>query len=197
MQTCQSFTRQTYCVNDLSWILGMHLDRRREQTQSPWGLVTKRWRWEEQDREREPWKIQRWFPIRLGCNAFRTMDWGHQERGECKRQFIRGGGCYLRRYWWTQQGSKRTGGFRGWWDAGVHMKTMAGETGCLSCFFGQQYFSNICGYIHFRGESCRGLSTVGLSRMPLCLILYVSKLANSAKRSQTKDTVDLLCLGSE
>lgn len=40
---------------------------------------------------------------------------------------------------------ERTSGFWGGRDAGVCVKTTAGGTGCLSRFFGQQYFSNICG----------------------------------------------------
>lgn len=43
-----------------------------------------------------------------------------------------------------------------------------------------------------------GISTVGLSGTPQLLILYVSKLANSAKQIHPqKGTVDLLCLGLE
>lgn len=42
---------------------------------------------------------------------------------------------------------------------------------------------------YVRSKSYRDISTMGLSRTPLLLILYVSKLANSAKIPQTKYTV--------
>lgn len=98
----------------------------------------------------------------LGHVALRTVDWGQRVWGDYKWQVICGG-CYLRQCWCWHQGWRElvVSGVEG---RRCVCENMASGTGCLSRFFGQQYFSNICGYTASWRRKLQGYLNSGIVR---------------------------------
>lgn len=71
-------------------------------------------------------------------------------------------------------------------DAGVCMKTTAGGSGCLGCFFGEQYFSNICGHTAFQRQKLQGYINSGTVRVASAPNSFCVKTCQLCKKISNK-----------
>lgn len=79
----------------------------------------------------------------------------------------------------------------------VHMKTTAAGIGCLSCFFGQQYLSNICGWTVCYRQKLQGYINSGIVKDTLDPNSLCVETCQLCKNIPNKIYCDLLCLGLE